>query len=158
MLMAVGLGAYARVNSVTSLMICSFVWSVGMHLWMPIQSSLAMHLADANNKGKRLGQTACAGSFGSVLGMAAVMLISHKLLYQSWFLIGGILVAIAGFIMLMLRRDIGHAEKPRFVWKRKYSLYYALTLLEGCRKQVFFTFAPYALTKVYHTPLRIIAS
>jgi predicted MFS family arabinose efflux permease len=56
-----------------------------------------------------------------------------------------------------VRRDICHADKPRLVWKSKYRLYYALTFLEGCRKQVFFTFAVYSLTKVYHTHLQTIA-
>jgi predicted MFS family arabinose efflux permease len=59
--------------------------------------------------------------------------------------------------MSRVRRDIGHVDKPRFVLKGKYRLYYALTFLEGCRKQVFFTFAVFALTKVYHTHLRVIA-
>lgn len=156
-LMAAGLAAYTRVNSIQSLMIWSFVWSIGMHTWMPIQSSLAMHLADASSKGKRLGQTAAAGSIGSVVGISAVMSFSHALRYQTWFLLAAVSMVVAACVMLFVRRNIGHSEKPRFVFRWKYSLYYALTFLEGCRKQVFFTFAPYALTKVYHTPLRTMA-
>ena len=53
---------------------------------------------------------------------------------------------VGSVIMLLVRRNIGHPEKPRFVWKPQYKLYYALTLLEGGRKQVFITFAIYALT------------
>ena len=156
-LMAIGLSAISTVQSVPSLMLWSFVWSTGIHVWMPLQSSITLHMAEEGSKGKRLGQTAGSGSLGTLLGMASVLILGHSLSYSHWFLIGGGFYAIAAFTMLKLRRNIGHGNKPRFVWKHKYRLYYALTFLEGCRKQVFFTFALYALTKVYHTHLRTIA-
>lgn len=157
MLMAIGLGAYAWVDGIHSLMLWSFVWSVGLHTWMPIQSSLVLHLADEGSKGKRLGQTASAGAVGTLLGMAAVRAVNYSVSYKTWFIAGAVLMALAGLVMLAVRRNVGHAEKPRFVWRRKYTLYYILTLLEGCRKQVFFTFGPYALTKVYGVKLPTIA-
>jgi len=156
-LMAVGLTSMSTVHTVPVLMLCSFVWSAGLHTWMPLQSSITMHLAEEHEKGKRLGQTAGWGSLGAVLGMATVLIVGLRLSYQGWFLMGGGFYAVAAYIMSRVRRDIGHADKPRLVWKSKYRLYYALTFLEGCRKQVFFTFAVYSLTKVYHTHLRIIA-
>ncbi len=156
-LMAIGLGAYARVSSIHTLMIWSFVWSVGMHTWMPISSSLSMHLAEEGSKGKRLGQTAGAGSFGTLLGMAAVLIINYRIGYHTWYIIGAGAMLIGAVVMLFLRRDIGQTEKPRFVMRPKYRLYYVLTLLEGCRKQVFFTFSVYALTKVYDVKVQTIA-
>jgi len=157
LLMALGLALMSTVHAVPALMLCSFVWSVGLHTWMPLQSSITMHLAEAHEKGKRLGQTAGSWSLGAVTGMAAVLIVGLHLSYQSWFLMGGGFYAVAAYLMSRVRRDIGHVDKPRFVLKSRYRLYYALTFLEGCRKQVFFTFAVFALTKVYHTPLRIIA-
>jgi len=60
-------------------------------------------------------------------------------------------------LRLAARRDLGHAEKAGFVWRRKYMLYYILTLLEGCCKRVFLTFHPCALAKVYGVRLPTIA-
>ncbi len=156
-LMFIGNAAYAWITTVTGLMFWSFVWSVGIHTWMPLQSSMTMSLAKEGEKGKRLGQTACVGSLGAVCGMLTVLVFGHAMSYGSWFLYGSSAMAVAAVTMLFVRRDIGHPDKPRFVWKSRYRLYYALTFLEGCRKQVFFTFALYALTKVYHTQLRTIA-
>lgn len=156
-LMVIGTGAYAWIKSVHALMIWSFVWSVGIHTWMPLQSSMVLALAREGEKGKRLGQTSCVGSLGAVAGMLTVLSLGNSLEYSTWFLVGSGSMACAAVAMLFVRRDIGHPDKPRFVWKRRYRLYYLLTFLEGCRKQVFFTFALYALTKVYHTRLRTIA-
>lgn len=157
LLMALGLSLMSTVHTVPVLVMLSFVWSLGLHTWMPLQSSITMHLAGPNEKGRRLGQTSGSWSLGCVLGMAAVLVVGLRISFQTWFLMGAGFYTVAAIIMAHVRRDIGHTDKPRLVWKRRYRLYYALTFLEGCRKQVFFTFAVYSLTKVYQTELRIIA-
>lgn len=156
-LIAGGMCALSTVTSPVQLMVWSFLWSVGMHAWMPVCSSLVMSLAQDGNRGKRMGQMVAITGMGAALGMATVLAVEHRLGYPTWFLAGGASAAVGAFTLLWMKRDIGHAGKPRFVWKPRYRLYYVLTFLEGCRKQVFFTFAVYALTKVYHTHLRIIA-
>ena len=157
LLVAGGIGAYASVHGVPGLLVWSFVWSLGLHSWMPLSSSLTMNLADNRSKGKRLGQTLAAGAMGSMVGMGMVVWIARRFSYPTWFVLAGVLIAVAAVLLLALRNDICHPDKPRLVWKRKYRLYYVLTFLEGCRKQVFFTFAIYTLTRAYGTPLRTVA-
>lgn len=157
-LTAGGVAAYAGVHGVPSLLVWSFVWSVGMHTWMPISSSLTLNLAEDEYKGKRMGQTAGFGSVGGLLGMIAVARVGHGLSYSQWFILAGVLISVGAVVLLTLRRDIGNMDKPRLVWKPRFRRYYMLSLLEGARKQVFFTFAPYTLTKVYGAPLSIIAT
>ena len=157
LLMSAGMAAYVGVNSVLTLMICSFVWSIGFHTWAPLQSSIVLGLAGKAERGKRLGQTAAAGSIGAVTGMVSVMLLGNALKYSTWFIIGASGVFIAALVLMSLRRNIGSLEKPRFVWKGKYWVYYVLSMLEGGRKQVFMTFAIYALTREYHTSLKNVA-
>lgn len=154
---SIGISAYAGVSSMPSLIAWSFVWSMGLHAWMPLSSSITMNLAKSGAKGARLGQTTAAGSIGTLIGMTAVLTIGHHITYQVWYIIAGIMMFAAAILMLGVRRNIGQMDKPRFVWKRGYRLYYALTFLEGCRKQVFFTFAPLVLTKVCRLPLQTMA-
>lgn len=156
-LTAIGMGSYAAIHSIPSLLIFSFIWSLGLHSWMPLQSSLVLNLAQENNKGKMLGQSFCVSSAGALLGMILVRLKGHGFTYPQWFIFGSITVLIAAFLMLTIKRDICYPIKPKIAYKPKYKLYYALTFLEGCRKQVFLTFAIYALTKVYKTDLKTIA-
>jgi predicted MFS family arabinose efflux permease len=127
-------------------------------MWMPLQSSMALNLAADGKRGKRLGQTWCVTGLGMVGGMLAVRLVNNALSYPAWFFVGGAWTLAAAAILFFMRRDIGHAQRPRFALNRRYSLYYCLALLEGGRRQVFCTFAVYALTKVYHTPLKTIAT
>lgn len=162
-LMAIGVGAYATVMGVPSLLVWSFVWSVGMHAWMPISSSLTLNLSEENSKGKRIGQTAAIGSIGTVLGMLAIRLSVSgnphpgREFYQVVFCAAGAMIAAGAVILVTLRRDIGHMDKPRMVWKSKFLRYYLLSMLEGGRKQVFFTFAPYTLTRIFHAGVEVMS-
>jgi predicted MFS family arabinose efflux permease len=157
-LMAVGLAAYAGITNVSQLMVWSFVWSLGLHTWFPLQSSLSLHLSNPGHEGRRLGQTSSVVSLGALAGLATVMIVGRKLEFGTWFTIGAAFCAVGGVLLLFVRRNIGRADKPRLIWRNEYWLYYALTFLEGCRKQVFMTFAIYALTKEYGTPLRVVAT
>lgn len=156
--MAIGTGAYAWVNNVPTLIVWSFVASAGFHVWQALQSSMVLGLAEQGNKGKRMGQTACVASTGTICGILLVRIIGYNLQFPAWFMLSGAWMLMGSVMMFFLRRDIGHAEKPRLVWKSRYKTYYWLTLLEGGRKQVFITFAIYALTKEFKVALPVIAT
>ena len=158
LLLALGLGAYCAVDNVTKLLLFSLVWSVGLHGWMPLSPSMALNLSTEHNRGRRLGQLAAVGACGTICGMALVFLGGGIIGYKNIFIVAGAVCAAGAVAVSMISKDIGHAEKPRLVLKRKYSLYYALVFLEGCRKQVFITFAVFALVRNYHTPLRVVAA
>ncbi|HEY3298513.1 MAG TPA: MFS transporter [Armatimonadota bacterium] len=156
-LFAVGIGAYVGVNSLFSLVVWSLVWSLGLHAWMTLQPSMTLALADKNSKGKRLGQLMGLSSLGTILGMLLVFFAGHIIGFRAVFVISGLTILLGAFAILGISKDIGHAEKPRMVYNRRYGLYYILTFLEGCRKQVFMTFAVFLLVRNYHTPLAVVA-
>jgi len=157
-LLAIGLGGYYVVDDIPSLILYSLIWSIGLHAWMPISPSMALSLADERSKGRRLGQLAAVGACGTICGMGLVLLGGSMIGFRSIFIIAGLIVAAGAVSVSMISRDIGQKEKPRLVMKRRYSLYYALVFLEGCRKQVFITFAIFALVRNYGTPLRVVAA
>lgn len=156
-LVAAGIAAYFGVHNFRSLIGYSLVWSVGLHLWMTIQPSMVLSLADERSKGRRLGQISAVGAVGTILGMGLVFIAGDRIGMRSLFIIAGAIIFLGAITVSMLSKDFGHKEKPRLVWNRRYSLYYTLTFLEGCRKQVFMTFAVFALVRNYGTPLRIVA-
>lgn len=152
-----GIAAYAGVDSFPSLVFFSLVWSTGLHLWMTIQPSMALSTADEYNKGRRLGQLSAVGALATLLGMGFVFFLGERIGMRSVFLVAGLCIMTGSGFVYMISRDIGQKEKPRLVMKRRYSLYYALTFLEGCRKQVFMTFAIFALVRNYGTPIKVVA-
>lgn len=156
-LFGLGIAAYKYVDSFTLLVVYSMFWSTGLHSWMTLQPSMALNLASRNAKGRRLGQLGAVGAFGIICGMLMVFGLGDRIGFRNIFLIAGIASIIGGVLVSLISKNIGHAEKPRLVFKRRYTLYYILTFLEGCRKQIFLTFAVYAMVRNYGTPLRVVA-
>ncbi|NQT92084.1 MAG: MFS transporter, partial [Lentisphaerae bacterium] len=135
------------------------LWSTGTHLLMPVRSSVGIHLADEKRRGRRLGQIAGAGIGATLLGCGVVW-IGMKYLgagHSTIFLVGGLAALAAGPFFAAMRLPGAHLKRSRFVWNRRYWLYYVLALLFGARKQIFITFGPWVLVRVFKQPAYVIA-
>lgn len=144
-----GMGSVYLVQSVNGLILVSFIWSLGMHTWMPLNQSIALATADDRTRGKRLGQLRSASALAQLTGMGVVALVATHVGLRAVFLVAGASIFLGALNVLRIPRNLRKVEKPRLVFKRRYSTYYLLTFLEGCRKQVFITFAVFALVRVY---------
>lgn len=128
--------------------------SAGQHLLMPVGQSIVLGLSDESNRGRRMGMAGSVGTLGTVMGTGFVWLVFDKASpqYARGFMGAAILVCVtAGIYALM---HIPHLQQPRarFVFKPRFSLYYGLEFLHGARKQIFLTFGPWVLIKVYGVP------
>ncbi len=135
------------------------LWSAGAHLIMPVRASISMDLAEPNRKGRRLGQIAGFMTVAGIAGCTFVWLaMKHwNAGYRLIFTVGG-LCALAGAVFFQQMRMPGsHIKRPKFLWDKRYWLYYTLAFLFGARKQIFITFGPWLLVKVFHQPAFIFA-
>ena len=145
------------------------VWALGEHLVMPVRQSLALSIAREGKSGESLGIVTGAINAGTVAGslvVAAVFFVgtrlvpaaSQRVLYD---VVWAIVIVLLGASLLFASsvREPGRQGRPRpsFYFRRKYSKFYALELFYGARKQVFFTFAPFVLIKLYRMETKDIA-
>ena len=135
------------------------VWSMGAHLLMPVRSSVSIHLAHDERRGRRLGQVAGAGIAATLVGCGVVWVGTKYVAadYSVIFAIGGVSALAGGILFACMRLPEAHLRRPRFVWNRRYWLFYVLALLFGARKQIFITFGPWVLVRVFHQPVYVIA-
>ncbi len=146
------------------------VWALGEHLVMPVRQSIALSIAREGRSGESLGIVTSAINAGTVAGsllVAAVFFLGarwagperQRLFYSIvWALVAALLaasLAVAGSV-----REPGLAKRPRpsFYFRRKYWRFYVLELFYGARKQVFFTFGPFVLVKLYGMPTQRVAA
>jgi predicted MFS family arabinose efflux permease len=129
------------------------LWSVGQHVYMPIEASLAIHMSRPGQQGRRLGQVSASFVAATVVG-ASIVWVGERYLharYGTTFLIGGSAAMAAALLLTRLRQPgTMHARRDKLVVRRRYSLYYLLCVLFGARKQVFITFGPWVLIKVFN--------
>lgn len=155
-LLGLGLGGYFFVQDYTWMILASLVWSQGFHVWVPLPGSMTLALAEPGRAGFRLGQMQAAGAVGSAAGLVAAL----GLVYfdvcgiRALYLLAGAAALVGAACCLGIPCQM-KATRPRLVFRRRYSLYYLLTFLEGWRKQVCLAFAGYLLVTRYGTPLEV---
>ena len=136
------------------------IWSAGEHLMMPVRQALTMEIAAPGKGGVALGLVSGTINVGTVAGslivagifFAAVniMGVSNKLLvYDAVWLVIALLAAASLGAMLIPKNADSPARRPRLYFNAKYKIFYALELFYGARKQIFLTFAPFVLIKIY---------
>jgi hypothetical protein len=78
--------------------------------------------------------------------------------YMITFLAGGATALLASVILLRMHpRGLSGHQRTKFVLKARYRLFYLLSALFGARKQVFITFGPWVLIRVFGVPVQTIA-
>lgn len=165
----VGLTAFAMdSSSYGSMLAFLIIWSTGTHLMMPVRDSLALALAERGNEGRRLGLFGAANSVATIAGCALVWFIFRRhsgsdatTPYRMCFILAAGVAAMAFMAFLKLRGHmpaIHTGHRPRIVFRRRYGLFYLLCVLFGARKQVFITFGPWVIIKVYGQPADTIAA
>lgn len=128
--------------------------STGMHLLQPVGSSVAIALTDEKNRGRRMGEMGAFDTVGVVMGTGFVFLLFDRVNpeYRAGFLCVALMTGISGLLYSRMHVPSLHKPRARMVMRKKYWLYYCLELIFGARKQIFITFGPWVLIKVYGTP------
>lgn len=126
------------------------VLNMGIHLFMPLVPGMGMELSKRENYGVRLGRYNAYNLAATIIGYVIVWLgfDYFGITYASAFIIAAACYLAAG-ALLMYMKPQPKVKKQRFVFKKKYLLFYALSVANGARKQIFLTFAPWVLIKIY---------
>lgn len=151
-LMGGGLMAFTTVDTVYALAFFSVTWSIGFHSWVPLQQSMALQFSPGGAKGRWLGQLRAVNSVGWLLAIGLCLFLYRFIGYNGLFIIAGVVTMGGGVAVLFASRKRVDGERA-FVFRRRYCIYYLLQFLQGCRKQMFITFAIFALVKVHGMPV-----
>jgi predicted MFS family arabinose efflux permease len=137
-----------------------FIYSLGLHLFMPLSSTIGMELAKEGQTGQRLGQLNAVRNFAAIAGSFLVFL-GFKFLgftFQHTFVLAALAFALAAGFMFAMKPEKTQPPTMYLKLNREYRLYYILTVFYGSRKQLFMTFGPWVLVTIFHQPTQTIAT
>jgi predicted MFS family arabinose efflux permease len=129
---------------------------------MPVTQSLALALAQGRREGEKLGKLGAAQSVAAIAGSAMVWAGFRLggLDFPVLLMVAAAAAGLAALGFLSLRPAMPkapHGPSPRLVVKKRYGLYYILSITYGARKQLFITFGPWVLVRIFGQPATTLA-
>lgn len=141
------------------MLIFLFVNSTGMHLFMPLQDSIIMELAEKDKVGQRVGQLASLSTAIAFLTAIVVYVgFSTGFFYfsstiQFVFIISAIAFFGAIIVNILLikqakKENLLQSVQPKkfkLTFRKDYKFYYLLTILHGVQKQIAYVFGSWVI-------------
>jgi predicted MFS family arabinose efflux permease len=154
---AVGLGYLAPTHA--ALVIFIIIWSLGDHIIFAVEGPVGLKLAKGGKEGRRLGQFGGARNLGTILGVGVIFALARTLgdRFSLFYAIAAGCALIAGVLYAGL--NVGRDDTPsrRWVFKKKYRLFYVISALFGIRKQIFLAFGAWVLIEIHGVSVSTIA-
>ncbi|KAA3635919.1 MAG: MFS transporter [Calditrichaeota bacterium] len=135
-------------TSIAMLAMATVLMSFGFHYFEPTNASQLLLLSENHQLGSAQGKLRSYESMAGLAGGAIVLVMTLFLDYRmTYYLIGGIVLLVGLYLTYALPANRGKTENRKMKLKKKYSLYYVLSFLRGCRRHIFTTFAIFLLVK-----------
>jgi len=125
---------------------------------MPVQGALSMSFAKGGKIGRRLGEVQSVNMAMLILTSAVLYALYRfvNIPFVVSFTIGAVAMVLAGVLFLFMSPWQSTIRKQRLIIRKKFTLFYILSVLHGVRKQITYVFAPWLLITVYDQPVTTI--
>lgn len=159
LVLGVGLFATGYFPSFWGLTFTTLVMSTGFHYYEPLNQSLTLQHFTTLEAPVVLSRIRAVGALANIAVGIAIYFLAGSLGYTDMFAATGTLVALVGIWGLFKKPCQSNVppQKKKMYLRRKYWLYYLLTLLEGSRRQIFIVFAVYLLVKKFDYSIQSIS-
>jgi MFS family permease len=130
------------------------VYSMGQHVFLPLQGAISMTFAKESNMGRRLGEIQSVNTAALIITAAILYVFYAYFNVPFWvsFTAGAIAMVMAGVVFLFMSPGPPKTKGQRFVYKKKFILFYILAFFFGARRQITFTFVTWLIITTYDQP------
>ena len=151
LVLGLGISMTGFLPTTSGIILTTMIMSFGFHYYETVNQSLTLQYFDHTTAPLVFGQLRSIGSATNiVVGLLILFLVTH-LNYLQLFVALGLLVMIAG--LWGLTQNPSSKDLPvqhrKMIFRKKYWLFYVLTLLAGARRQIFVAFAVFLLVKKF---------
>lgn len=156
LLIGIGVSVAGFFPSFTGILFCTLLSSIGFHYAEAISQSLTLQHYSITESPIIIGvlrSATAAGSFG--IGLA-LFLLADSFPYTVLFMVAGVGCVVGG-IWGLTRKTVqtkGLMQRKGLVMRKKYWLFYVLTLCSGARRQIFAVFSALLLIERFGFTLR----
>ncbi len=155
--LAVGVGATGYFPGFLGLCITTLIMSTGFHLFEAMNMSLSLQWLEKGQLPIVAGRITAATSLVALVIYVAVFVsrrvfeLDYSALYTAAAIVSVALTVLAARVSRAYAR--AEASRPRFVLRRRYWLFYALTFMSGARRQIFVVFGGFMMVSMFGVDL-----
>ncbi len=149
--MGIGVMLAGYLSSFSGLILTTLIMSFGFHYYETTNQSLILQHFDEYESPLVMGNQRSMMSMVCIVVGLSVFAVSYFLSYKTIFFMIGFLVLAAGVwgFLNEPKHKESHAQRKRPVLRRKYTLFYILTMFAGARRQIFMVFSVFLLVKKF---------
>ncbi|WDV46805.1 MFS transporter [Clostridiaceae bacterium M8S5] len=155
----IGIGALGFITPpFTIMLIFIFINSSGMHLFMPVKTSIGISLIKDSNVGKRMGQYRGVSVAFSMLASIIVFICFRIGVFDftsktKWiFILSALIFAVVVVLLIIMEKLIDNPttsnKRVNFVFRKEYKYYYTLVIMWGVQKQIMMVYGPWVLIEI----------
>lgn len=149
---AVGLLLYAGTFTYPMLLLATVVFSIGFHLFYPVQSSIIIKSQLPEERATKLGLLNSGAAAAALVSYFFVMVLTRfvkKVNYSVLHAFAAV-VAVAGGLIVMMRKGTNTGvTKRKMEFNPRFKSYYFMSMLSGARRHITMTFAGFLLVRTY---------
>ena len=131
----------------------TMLMSIGFHYFFTLQKSLTLQWIEQDRTAITLGRLSAARSYAAILVFGAIWIGLEvlQIAYHWLFLFAGGGAILIAFLVWRAFPRFSHVvpQHKHLVFRRRYWLYYALTLMSGARRQIFIVFAGFLMVEKF---------
>ena len=134
-----------------TMLIWMMVFSMGQHIMFTITPAIGMAMSKQAEHGMRLGRISAYSITGMLIAYAIVWLgFKHlNFTYSFAFILATVFMVLSSIAVICMHPQKPEKRKLRLVFKKEFRLFYVLSVVNGARKQIFLTFAPWVLIRMF---------
>lgn len=140
------------------LIFTTFLMSLGFHYFETTNQSLTLQYFSKKNSATVMGRFRSISAFSNIGVGLLIWMLSNYLTFKTLFILIGITVCSLGAISLF--KDPSDSSLPvqrkKMVFRKRYWLFYTLSLFAGARRQIFMVFAVFLLVKHFNFSIQMI--
>ena len=140
------------------MLIFIFIYSLGMHMFLPLGDSIGLSLTTRETMGRLMGRfNSVRMAFGMVSGLVCFFGfrsgIFHFNVPVGIFLVCAACFLLCAVLLIIMHAKIGkevesRTEVSKLIFRKEYTRYYVICGLYGARKQIMYAFSPWVLIEL----------
>lgn len=150
-LLGIGISATGFFPSYTGLIITTLLMSFGFHYFETLNQSLTLQYFSKHESPVIFGKLRAYAAITSIVMGGLIFVLAQWMTYLQMFLLFGVVVIIGGIYSLFIDPSDKKipAQHHKMIVRKKYWLFYVLTMMAGARRQIFVAFSVFLLVKKF---------